>query len=201
MDVLGLRDHLTNATMPESYANAEAVDGITPADRWRRGDATTKLYIVASLPELTFEPVSEKSSAKEAWDGLQETFGHKHRIGLAVAQLERRLFNKRCGDDEDVRSHFKKLRDLRSQLVCLGKCLSDNEFSYILLTSFPASYDACIVPLNVTAKMTQNDLDPFTVIRAITHFDDLRILRNSDSRATQQRSSSSTTRRKTRRGH
>ena len=116
-------------------------------------------------------------------------------------RLERRLFNKRCGDNEDVRSHFEKLCELRSQLVCLGKSLSDNEFSYILLTSFPTSYDDCIVPLNITAKMMQNDLDPFLVMSAIADFYDLRTLRNSESRATQQRSSSSTTRRKTRKGH
>jgi hypothetical protein len=201
MNVLGLKDHLTNATMPESYSKAEAVDGISPADRWRRDDAAAKLYIKASLPELSIKRTIEKSSAKEAWDRLQETFGHKHRIGLAVARLERRLFNKRCGDNEDVRSHFEKLCDLRSQLVCLGKNLSDNEFSYILLTSFPASYDACIAPLNITVKIIQNDLDPFVVMSAITDFYDLRMLRNSESRATQQRSPSSSTRRKTRKGH
>jgi hypothetical protein len=201
MDVLGLRDHLTNATMPESYADAEAVDGETPARRWRRDDATAKLYIAASLHESTFERAVRKSTAKEAWDTLQKTVGHKHRIGLAVARLERKLFNKRCGDHEDVRSHFKKLDDLRSQLAGLGKCLSDNEFSYILLTSFPASYDDCIASLNMTAKLMDNDPDPFNVTRAITDFYDLRMLRKSESRATQQRSSSSTTRRKTRKGN
>ena len=201
MDMLELKDHLTNAKMPESYTNAETVDGITPAGRWRRDDATVKLYIATSLPKPTSMRVGAKSTAKEFWDKLQETFGHKHRIGLAVARLERRLFNKRCGEDEDVRSHFEKLLDLREQLAGLGKDLSDNEFSYILITSFPASYDDCIVILEVSAKMTQNDLDPFHVIRTITDFYDRRMLRNSESRPTQQRSSSSTTRRKARRGH
>lgn len=202
MDVLKLKDHLTNAEMPESYASAETIDGVTPAIRWDRDDATAKQYIAASLPESTFIRISKESRAKDVWDKLQETFGNKHRIGLAVALLERRLFNKRCGDDEDVRSHFEKLLDLREELAGLGRLFSDNEFSYILITSFPTSYtgNACISTLEVVAELTRNDLDPFNVFRAITGFYDRRVLRNSESTTSQQRSSS-TTRRKTGRGH
>jgi hypothetical protein len=201
MGMLKLKDHLTNAEMPESYTNPETVDAITPADRWDSDDATVKLYIATSLPTPTFMRIDGKSTAKECWDKLRETFGHKHLIGLDVTQLERGLFNKRCGEDEDVRSHFEKLLDLREQLASLGKGLSDNEFSYILITSFPASYDACIVSLDAMAKMTKNDLDPFHIIGTITYFYDRRMLRNSKSRAAQQQSSSSKTRRKARRGH
>ena len=94
MFVLGLNDHLTNAEMPESYTNAEDVDGVTPAVRWNRDDATAKQYIRASLSEPTLIRISKESSAKDVWDRLQERFGNKHRIGLAIAPLERRLFNK-----------------------------------------------------------------------------------------------------------
>lgn len=175
MDVLGLKDHLTHADMPESYAIAEAIDGLTPAGRWCRDEATAKHYIAASLSESTFIRIRAGSSAKDVWDRLQERFGQKHRIGLAVARLERKLFNKRCGDDEDVRSHFKKLLDLREELAVMGKDFSDNEISYILITSLPDSYDDIIANLEIVAKMTQNDLDPFHVMRCISDFYDRRM--------------------------
>ena len=202
MDVLGLKEHLTSAEMPESYAIAQAIDGLTPAGRWRRDEATAKQYIAASLSESTFtwRRVRAGSSVKDVWDRLQETFGQKHRIGLAVARLERKLFNKRCGDNEDVRSHFKKLLDVREELAGLGKDFTDNEISYILITSLPDSYDDLIGNLEIVAKMTENDLDPFQVMRCISDSYDRRMLRNSESKATQQRSSS-TTRRKTRSGY
>jgi hypothetical protein len=62
MNMLKLKDHLTNATMPESYA--EAVDGITPADRWCGDDATTKLYIAASLPTPSFKSAQNQPPKK-----------------------------------------------------------------------------------------------------------------------------------------
>ena len=67
------------------------------------------------------------------------------------------------------------LLDLREELAGLAKLFSDNEFSYILITSFPTSYNACISTLEVVAELTQNDLDPFNVFRAITGFYDRRI--------------------------
>ena len=59
MDVLKLKDHLTNAEVPGSYANAEVVNGVTRAIRWDRNDATAKQYIAASLPESTFIRISK----------------------------------------------------------------------------------------------------------------------------------------------
>ena len=97
---------------------------------------------------------------------------------LGRGHLERKLFNKRCGDDDDVRSHFKELLDLREELAGLRKDLSDNEISYILITSLPDSYDDLIVNLEIVAKLTQNDFDPFHVMRCISDFYDRHMLRN-----------------------
>ena len=60
MDVLKLKDHLTNAEMPESYANSETVDGVTPTIRWDRHDAIAKEHIAASLPESAFIRISKE---------------------------------------------------------------------------------------------------------------------------------------------
>ena len=74
--VLELNDHLNNAEMPELYPNAENVDGVTPAGRRDRDDATTKQYVAASLPKSTFIRISKESSAKDVWDNLREQTSH-----------------------------------------------------------------------------------------------------------------------------
>ena len=71
LDLLGLKDHLTNAEMPKSYAIAGGIDGLTPAGGWRRDEATAKKYIKVSLPGSTFMRIRAGSSAKDVWDRLQ----------------------------------------------------------------------------------------------------------------------------------
>jgi hypothetical protein len=194
----GLKDHLTNAEMPtgKSYAEAEIVDGETATNRWNLDDEIVKRCILCSLPDPVFSLMKEEPSAKAIWDKLKAEFENGYRIRMARARLERRLWDQRCGDEQDVRAHIAKLRDLHNQLVTLGKFIPDDEYSWIILTSLPPAYDSCIMVIRSVVALTKMELDPVAVARVITEDYDRRMLRKSESKATRKETSSTTTRKK-----
>ncbi|KAI0043511.1 hypothetical protein FA95DRAFT_1498500, partial [Auriscalpium vulgare] len=62
-----LEDHLTNDAMPTAYATAGTVNGHTPAERWRQGEATVKQCIASSVPDSIFNRIKSGTRAKDVW--------------------------------------------------------------------------------------------------------------------------------------
>jgi hypothetical protein len=53
-----------------------------------------------------------------------------------------------------VRSHFKYLADLCKQLVAMGKLVMDKNYTDMLLTSLPTSYDRAILSISMSAHLS-----------------------------------------------
>ena len=158
-----LADHLTNAEVPESGAEAEA------AIRWERDDETVKQYIAASIPDDAFKLINgiEGLSAKVIWQNLTRQFERKS--WKFRTQLSRRLYTQNCRSDDDVRVHFAGMASLRSQLAAAGGSISEEDYAYILLASLPKEYDGIASIIDTMAFLSEKEISPGVVTRIVTN--------------------------------
>ncbi|KAF8494097.1 hypothetical protein F5888DRAFT_1593987, partial [Russula emetica] len=73
-----LADHLTNAEVPKSGADAETVNDSLA--RWEHDDAIVRQYIAASIPDNIFAVVQKGTSAKDFMHNLEARFEMKLRM-------------------------------------------------------------------------------------------------------------------------
>jgi len=179
--------------MPSSYTSNESVDDAT--DRWKRGEAIVNFHIVMSLPDSVLLGVKEGTTVKDKWDKLNRTFEGRERWPRIY--LQRELYSKKCGKNEDVRAHFAKLDDLRARLAGWGKSIPDDEYAYILLASLPNIYDTIICVISNAPGFFKNP-NPCHVVHLVTNEYNQRNLRNREGQSTKNRGSSAAARRRNR---
>jgi hypothetical protein len=180
-----LHDHLTNAEMPSSYTSNESVDDAS--HRWEREEAIVNYHIMISLTDSVLLGLEECTTVKDTWDKLNRTFHIRGRWPRIY--LQRELYSKKCGKNEDVRAHFAKLGDLRTRLTGWGKSIPNDEYAYILLASLPDVYDTIICVISNLAGFLE-DPDPSRVVHLVTYEYDQRNLRNREGQTTKNRGSS-----------
>src|ERR1700677_3082778 len=118
IDSRGLAEHLTNAAMTVTYTAVGLVGTVTPQMRWDHDQAVVKQLIAASVPDTVFNSIKTGTTAKDVWDALKKLY--EGCTMLITIDLGRRLQTTRCGEDENVREHFEKLKDFREQLAAMG---------------------------------------------------------------------------------
>ena len=175
MDSRTLSDHLTNVSMPAAYRSAGTIGGLSASTRWAHGEATVKQAIAASVPDSIFNQIKGSTHAMDVWDALKALF--EGRTQMIVVDLRRQIQSMKCGEDDNVRTHFDNIANLREQLAAMGKSIPDDEYASILLGSIPSNYEATISAMSTTATLTNAALTPDTVIRLITDDYDRRVLK------------------------
>jgi hypothetical protein len=179
MDSRTLSDHLTNASMPAAYGAAGTIHGVTAPVRWAHGEATVKQAIAASVPDSIFNHIKGSTRTKDVWDALKALF--EGRTQMIVVDLRRQIQSLKCGEDDNVHTHFDNIANLREQLAAMGKTIPDDEYSTILLGSIPSTFEATISAMSTTAALTNTTLTPDMVIRLITDKFDRCTLKNGKS--------------------
>ncbi|KIK12843.1 hypothetical protein PISMIDRAFT_18446, partial [Pisolithus microcarpus 441] len=134
--------------------------------QWTKDDGYVKQVIAASLPESLFLRVQKEETGKSVWDVLTNLFQNRSRV--VAIDLRRKLQESHCTEKGDVRAHFDKLRNFREQLGALGQSISDDNFTAIILSSLPTSYDSNIAAMTSSALVTQKDLSPDFITKIIS---------------------------------
>ena len=184
LDTHGWADHLTHTSITQAYKDAGDVGGVKPEARWKTDEAAVRQLIVASVPDSVFNRIKGSANAKSVWDELKTIF--EGRTRNLLIDLGRKLQNTRCGEDDDVRAHFEALANFREQLAAMGQTISDEQYTNILMSSLPSSYDANISIITTNADMNSTTITSTTVIRIITDEYDKRQLKNSKPKSTQE---------------
>jgi hypothetical protein len=161
MKMRSLGDHLTDTAVTKSYTDAGDVSGLTPAQRWAKDEAKASWLLDATIPDELFYKVKDTANVKEVWDKLKEEFEGKSRSVLV--DLGRKFQTTRCGEDDDVRTHFSKLAHLRERLSALGRSVSDDEYVAVLIGSLPSCYDGPIDSLTSSCDVNNVDITPSAV--------------------------------------
>ena len=131
--------HIADDSMPSSYTTQGKVSSLDPQDRWMKEELVIRQVIGPSVPSAAFAHIKGQKMVKGAWTTLKKIYEEKTR-GLAT-DLMQQFWNTKCGENDNICSHFEHMTNVREQLVAMGKAISDEDYTDILLTSLPPSYD------------------------------------------------------------
>jgi gag-polypeptide of LTR copia-type len=164
------KDHLTNDSPMTRYVDGGTINGVTAEERWEDDEAALINLIASSIPDSAFNKIKNKTKAKEVWTALKDL--HEERSPMVAIELRWRIGNVRCGDDEDLCTHFEKLQEMKEKLASLGSPISDLEYAYILLRSLPPSYQGIISAINASADFAKATIAPANMTRlALDEYD------------------------------
>jgi hypothetical protein len=144
-------DHITSDTPPTAYAALGTVNNLTPAARWAKEENAIKKLLSETLPDTAFAKVKTSNSIKAAWEVLKRLYEEWSKA--LIADVVRKFRNKRCGENESVRTHFEALADLREQLAAMGKVVSDDDYTDTLIASLPASYNNSVSSISASVRL------------------------------------------------
>ncbi len=112
VDARGLLKHVDGSETEPVATTVTAPDGTTTTNadevaEWKKGEAIVKQQIAGTIPDSLFMKYRSKKSAKDLFDALAGEFEKKSR--MVSVDLRRRLQEEKCGDKDDVRTHFTHL--------------------------------------------------------------------------------------------
>jgi hypothetical protein len=149
-------EHIAADTPSAAYTALGTLDGLASEARWTKEESTIKQVLCSTLPDSAFTRIKGAASVKAAWDILKRVY--EERSKALVADIVRRFRNKRCEDDESVRTHFESLADLREQLGAMGKAVADDDYADTLLASLPSTYDSTVSSISASARLGSKTL-------------------------------------------
>ena len=88
----------------------------------------------------------------------------------------KRLHQKKCSENDSVKTHLEELVDLRDKLAGMGAPVGDKDFRTIILASLPLSYRNLISAITVTASLSSTTIDNNHLIRILTEEADHRLI-------------------------
>ena len=142
-------DHAVADAPLMAYIAVGDIGGLTPNARWVKEENAIKLVLSSMLPDTTFNRIKTTANVCNTWEILKWVY--EERSKALVADIIRKFRNKRCDEDESIRSHFEYLANLCKQLVAIGKAVMDEDYTDTLLTSLPASYDGAVSSISASA--------------------------------------------------
>jgi gag-polypeptide of LTR copia-type len=128
----------------------------TPKVAWAKKDRMVLSMIQLQVVDKMLVYVASSAMSKEAWDalkGLLETQGV-----LRIILVQQKLFRSHCADDMPIEEHVRTLHSYQEELHNLGQKIDGEEFSIILLTSLPESWNNYIVSIDTTALKDSHKL-------------------------------------------
>jgi len=149
---------LTHDTPTQEYIDEGDVGGLTTQARWRKGEGYVKTLLGTSVPDNVFNRISEGGTAKGVWDALKQDY--EDRSLMTTVDLVRRFRTKKCGEKDNIRTHFQELTDLRDQLAAVGKSVDNDDFAATLLASLPPSFVHACTSINSSGRVGAKNLTP-----------------------------------------
>ena len=125
--------------------------------QWRTAEVTIKQCIASMVPDSVFNQIKTKKSAEGVWGALAAIF--QERSLMVAIDLRQKMQSVKCGDSEDVHTHFEKLANTRERLALMGVSLSDTECANTLIGSLPTVYDPTISSITAASKLTKKPID------------------------------------------
>jgi len=148
MQANNFEDHAEAGSPLADYTTLSTVGGITSAAQWAKEENTIKLILGSTLPDTMFNRIKMTSNMHDAWEILKRVFEEWSKV--LVADIIQRFWNKCCEEDKSVRNHFEYLADLHKQLTVMGKVVTDEDYTDMLLALLLASYNGTVSSMSVS---------------------------------------------------
>ena len=122
-------------------------------EEWLFTDREVKHHIHLTIPDSLLIKLIKCKTSSELWKAI--CLEHEEKTKLFQMDMSRRLYNKRCGEADDIRAHFAKMSKLREELAATGRVFEEENFTSILTDSLPESYGNVISSVYASAKMNR----------------------------------------------
>jgi len=130
------------------YLAAGTIGSVTTQAQWMKEENTIRLTLGSTLLDTTFNRIKATANVHDAWEILKWVFEEWSKA--LVTDIIRKFRNKRCNKDESIRSHFEYLANLCEQLTAIGKVVTDEDYTDMLLALLPASYDGAVLSISAS---------------------------------------------------
>ena len=118
--------------------------------------ATIKQILSSLLPNTVFLKIKGADDVKSAWTILKKLY--EERSKAHISDLVRQFWNTECKEDENVRTHFEHLADIRKQLASMGKVVNDEDYTDTLLALLPALYNYVVYSISASVRLGSTKL-------------------------------------------
>ena len=133
----GLSKHLTE---DEPGADIAKPDEVKALQRWKEGDLRTQARIELAVSDAEIVHVMGAKTAKEMWSQLSLVKETRGKLGILATR--RSLYRAMADEGFDMADHVAGLRKLQEELHIMGNVVPDEDFTMILITSLPESWDS-----------------------------------------------------------
>ena len=107
---------------------------------WDTAKRVMQILISNNLSVAQFVHVSEAGTVKQMWYNLKAV--HEYRGQQSILAIRCTLYQSRAQDGDDIITHLMTLHSLQVQLHHMGLKVPDQDFTNILLSSLPKSWDS-----------------------------------------------------------
>ena len=139
-------------------------------------EAIIRQAIVSTIPDSLFLEVRNYETELEMWNAVKKKREKKSR--MVTVDMRCKLQAEKCPESRDMRAHLHKLQAMREDLASIGGSISDEDFTSIILSSIPQSYDSYIAAIMATSSLLDKTLSPTNLIDAICDEADRRTIKN-----------------------
>jgi len=106
---------------------------------WDTAKDVVCILISNNISALQFVHISQAATVRQMWESLKSV--HEHCGQQSITALRRTLYQARAKDGDDIVAHLTKMRSIQAQLHQMGSRVPDGDFTNILMSSLPASWD------------------------------------------------------------
>jgi gag-polypeptide of LTR copia-type len=131
---------------------------------WMKENETCTM-IASTVPESMQVKLLNATTSKEMWDIIYKEQEVKTK-GYHM-EMRRRLINTRCEESMDVQEHLNRLMKMRQELAGMGASLTKDNFTTIVVSSLPASYNSVTTSLYTSASMAKWQVSMEDIYRVI----------------------------------
>jgi len=134
-------------------------------DDYYQREATIKAQVFTTIPDSLLIEVQKLKMAKEIWDTVCAKYEGKS-ITVKI-DLRHRMYEIKCKDKTQVRTHLESLSRMQEQLTRMGGGLTDTDLITVILSSLPRSYQPLINAITMSAMHAKITLEPNKVIESL----------------------------------
>jgi len=109
------------------------------AAKWKQADKKALATICLRVADTLLVYIASSTTVLAAWSTLSNIFEAKGPIRIVSARCK--LFGTHCTEESDIEDHIHIMRTYQQELAILQKPISEEDFSYALLTSLPKSWN------------------------------------------------------------
>ena len=147
---------LTNINYDDHIKDkAAAPVNTAKAAKWKWADKKALAIIRLWVADTLLVYIASSMTALAAWSTLSNMFEAKGPIRIVSAHCK--LFGTHCTEESNIEDHICIMRTYQQELATLQKPISEEDFSYTLLTSLPESWNNFIsaVPEDIIKDPTK----------------------------------------------